>query len=292
MSPVSGDRSVDLHLHTVASDGGWTVPQLIEYLAERQFAVIAVCDHDTMASVPEAIERGQARGVLVLPGVEVTTRWNGRQWHVLVYGIDPAAPRSRAFRSILDELADRMWAEAVSAIVALERRGYRLRSLREVVAGRPLRPHHVLVTLIREGYAANLSTAHELTKQLGEPMTVDIPLERLLRTVREAGGVSVLAHPGRDDATGALDPQLLPALVELGLQGLEAHYRSHRPEQTAQFRALAAEYGLLVSAGSDSHAPGQPVDPIPYRAAWVAALLHRLGIELADLEAATDLAAE
>lgn len=284
MSSIRATDALDLHLHTQASDGGWTVETLLQSLAERTFRIVAICDHDTMAAVPEAIERGAKLGILVVPGVEVTARWAERQWHVLVYGIDPFSPRGRELRAILDELADRMWAEAVSAIVALERKGYRLRSLKEVVAGRPLRPHHVLLTLIREGYATNLSTAHELTKRMGEAMAVDVPLERLLNVVRRAGGISVLAHPGRDDATQALDPALLPQLVAMGLEGLEVYYRSHSPEQTAQFLELTKQYGLVASAGSDSHAPGLPVDPIPYPASWISLLLQRLGIPLESLE--------
>ncbi|MCX7623037.1 MAG: PHP domain-containing protein [Thermomicrobium sp.] len=281
MATILADHPIDLHLHTLASDGFWTVEALVEHLAERSFRLAAVCDHDTMASVPAAVELGARRQLTVVPGVEVTTRWEGRQWHLLVYGVDPAVPDSRPFRTLLDELADRLWAAAADAIVTLERNGYRLRSLREVAAGRPLRPYHVLLTLIREGYATNLATAHELTKRLGEPMDVDVPLERAVAAAHAAGGLCVLAHPGRDDGGGVLTEETLQRLLTaVPVDGLEAHYRSHDGEQTAIFRAWCERYGLVASAGSDSHAPGVPVDPIPYRAAWVDRLLQRLGFEV------------
>ncbi len=282
MTSILPGEPVDLHLHTLASDGFWTVETLLNHLSERGFRVAAICDHDTMAAVAEAVDRGARHGLLVIPGVEVTTRWGDRQWHLLVYGVDPALPRARLFRAVLDELADRMWAEAVSAVVTLERHGYRLRSLREVTAGRPLRPYHVLLALIQEGYATNLATAHELTKRLGEPMTVDVPLERVVAAAHAAEGVCVLAHPGRDDATGRLtEDSLVQILAEVPIDGLEVHYRSHSPEQTAMFRQWCERYGLVASTGSDSHAPGHPVDPISYPAEWAAELLGRFGVEVA-----------
>ncbi|MCX2727553.1 PHP domain-containing protein [Thermomicrobium sp. 4228-Ro] len=281
MPTIQPEYAVDFHLHTLASDGGWTVEALIEHLAERSFRIAAVCDHDTMASVPHAVEFAQRLGLTIVPGVEVTTRWDGRQWHVLVYGIDPVSSSARAFRAILDELADRLWAASVDAVITLERKGYRLRSLREVAAGRPLRPYHVLVTLIREGYATNLATAHELTKRLGEPMQVDVPLERVVAAAHATGGVCILAHPGRDDGVGVLDEETLGRLLAaVPIDGLEVYYRSHSAEQSARFRSWCERFGLLASAGSDSHAPGVPVDPIPYRAAWVAGLLERLGFDV------------
>ncbi|MGH2615228.1 MAG: hypothetical protein ACRDJC_08315, partial [Thermomicrobiales bacterium] len=89
----------------------------------------------------------------------------------------------------------------------------------------------------------------------------------------------VVAHPGRSDSVGALSPEDLDRmLAEIPIDGLEAHYRSHTDEQTALYRRLADEKGLLISAGSDSHAPHQPVNPRPWRAVWAADLLRRLGI--------------
>jgi predicted metal-dependent phosphoesterase TrpH len=292
MHSIFAHDAVDLHLHTLASDGRWTVAELIDYLATKRFRVAALCDHDTMAAVDDAIELGKKYGLVIVPGVEVTTRWADRQWHLLVYGVDPALPTARAFRAILDELADRLWAEAARAIVALERNGYRLRALREIVGGRPLRPHHVLLALIQEGSATNLATAHEITKRLGEPMTVDVPLSRAVAAAHEAGGICILAHPGRDDGAGVLTVETLERMrMEIPIDGLEAHYRSHTLEQTETLRAWCARFGLLASAGSDSHAPGHPVDPIPYPAVSIAGLLRRFAIDVLSEEDVSEHAA-
>ncbi|MCS7050779.1 MAG: PHP domain-containing protein, partial [Thermomicrobium sp.] len=147
------------------------------------------------------------------------------------------------------------------------------------------RPYHVLSTLIREGYATNLATAHELTKRYDEPMTVDVPLERAVRAAHAAGGVCILAHPGRDDGEGTLTIDVLEHLLtEIPIDGLEAYYRSHTAEQTGLFTAWCEQFGLVTSAGSDSHAPGQPVDPIPYQAERINGLLRRVGLSVVEFD--------
>jgi predicted metal-dependent phosphoesterase TrpH len=272
---------IDLHLHTFASDGAWTPAALVDHLAAEGFRVAAVADHDTQRSVPEVTRRAARRGIRVIPAVEVTTRWNGRQWHVLVYGIQPnrADPEARAFRSVMADLDAQLLTLAEDARNRIEAEGKPLPSLEEIAGGRPLWPFHVLSSAIREGHVRNLKEAAELVSRLGGGFSADEPLERVVDAAHQAGGIAVVAHPGRADSVGALLPEDLDRmLAEIPIDGLEAHYRSHTDEQTALYRQLAAEKGLLISAGSDSHAPHQPVNPRPWRAIWADDLLARLGI--------------
>ena len=292
---LAADDKVDLHLHTLASDGHWTPAALVDHLAAEGFRVAAVCDHDTQRSVPEVTRRAARRGIVVVPGVEATTRWNGRQVHLLVYGVPPASddPRGAAFRSVLADLDGQLMALAEDARRRIEASGRPLPSLEEVAAGRPLWPYHVLCSAIREGHARNLKEAAELVTALGGGFSADVPLDRTVDAAHAAGGLAVVAHPGRADAVGVVTEQDLDAMLAEGIaiDGLEAHYRSHSEEQTLLYRRLAAERGLLVSAGSDSHAAKQPVDPIPWPAAHAAALLGRLGIAVepaAEADASAD----
>ncbi|MCC6313865.1 MAG: PHP domain-containing protein [Thermomicrobiales bacterium] len=276
----SADR-IDLHLHTLASDGAWTPAALVDHLAAEEFRVVAVCDHDTQRSVAEVTRRAARRGITVIPGVEVTTRWNGRQWHLLVYGISPSDARSAggAFRSVLADLDARLMELAEDARRRIEASGRPLPSLEEWAGGRPLWPYHVLRSTIREGHAQNLKTAAELVVELGGGFSADEPLERVVEAAHQAGGLCVMAHPGRADNVGIMTETDLDLMLQtIPLDGLEAHYRSYTDEQTALYRRLAEERGLLISSGSDSHAPKQPVDPRPWRAAWSRDLLARFGI--------------
>lgn len=272
---------VDLHLHTHASDGAWTPEGLIDYLVERRFRVASVCDHDTQGSVAEAIRLGEERGIHVIPGVEVTTRWADRQWHLLVYGIHPERTDEAAapFQSVLTDLDATLSGLAADAQRRIEDSGRALPSLPDLVGDRPMWPFQVLSALIKDGHAKGLKEAAELVTELGGGFSADEPLERVVDAAHRAAGICVMAHPGRADSVGEVTEQdIATILAAIPLDGLEAHYRSYTDAQTQHYREMAERFGLVVSCGSDSHAPKTPVDPRPWRAAWCADLLSRLGI--------------
>lgn len=282
---IGPDDAIDLHMHTTASDGRWTTEALIEHLAGNNFKVVAVADHDTMASVPEAIERGKAAGIHVVPAVEVTTWWDIRQVHCLVYGVDLASPSAAPFASLLRRQQDQLVATSERMIELLERHGRRLPSLKEILGDRPLRPHFVFMSMIRDGHGTNLYTAHNIVKGLGEPALVDVPLDETVKAAQDSGGVAIIAHPGRDDGWGFLYEDRLDTMREtVAFDGVEAHYRSYTEKDVRLYRDYAEKHSLLVSTGSDSHWPNYPVNPIPHPARWATGLLARLGIEVEPFE--------
>ena len=282
ISPL--DR-VDFHLHTRSSDGGWITAQLVDHLSDHNFNVVAVCDHDTMRSVPEFMERASDKGMTVIPGVEFTTWWDEQQWHLLVYGIEPTSLASTTFGTLLTRQQANLRAAAERAISLLEQNGHKLPSLTEVIDSRPLLPVHVLQTVIKDGHATNLSTAHKLVIKYGEDLRVDTPLETVVEAAHQAGGTCVVAHPGRDDGAGILTAErLIKMLATILIDGLEGHYRSYTDADTALYRGMALKRHLLVSSGSDSHAPGVPVNPRPHLARWVAPFLQRQGINVASFD--------
>jgi len=280
-------EAVDLHLHTLASDGFWTPSELVDYLADHGFRVAAVCDHDTQASVLAAIRQGERRGVLIVPGIEVTSRWDDRQWHLLVYGIRPDDERPEA-QSFLDmvKTTDTAYRElARDARQRVEASGRPLPSLPKALDGQSMYPVHVLRAMIAEKHVPRLKEAAELVVELGGNFTIDRPLPEVVERAHQAGGICILAHPGRADLGPALTGEVLDRMLkEVPLDGIETHYRSYTDEETAFYRGLAEERGLLTSTGSDSHAPGAPVDPRPWQAIWAAALLARLGVDVEPRE--------
>lgn len=278
------DAPVDLHLHTYASDGFWSPSGLIDELKQRGILVAAVCDHDTQDSVLETIALGQRRGVTIIPATEVTVNWGGRQWHLLVYGIAPddSRPEAAAFLDIMAEHDRRFMALAADARWRVERTGRGLPSLAAEVGDRKQMPVHVLRAMIRDGHVPRLKEAAELVVALGGNFTYDTPLAEVVEAAHQAGGVCVLAHPGRADLGPALTAKHLDRLLRtIQLDGLEGHYRTYSDHDTARYRTMAESRGLVVGIGSDSHGPGVPVDPRPWRAAWGRALLTRLGFEVA-----------
>ena len=285
--PLSPDAAVDLHLHTLASDGGWTPEKLIEHLAERDFKVAAVADHDTMDSVPEMIERGTERGIRIVPAVEMTTRWRERQIHLLVYGIDAGKPESQPFMNLLGRQQEALAEMSERILTLLERNGRKIRSMDDVLDGRPPKPYMVYRAMIRDGHGTDLRTAHNIVKGMDESGLVDVPIEETVAKARAAGAIAVVAHPGRDDGWGYLRANELTELyAEVPFDGVEAHYRSYTVNDTRLYRSWADEHERVVSTGSDSHRLNFPVNPIPYKAAWCGLLLRRLGIEVEQPEGA------
>gem|GEM_PF-104261 len=278
---IPGDAAVDLHLHTHASDGAWTPGGLVDHLVEKGFRVVSVCDHDTQWSVPEVTRLGAKRGLHVIPGVEVTTRWADRQWHLLVYGISPDRTDESAapFRAVLAETDAELQRLAADARDRYEAAGKDLPGLSALHADRPTWPYHVLMAAIGAGHVKDLKEAAETLVSLGGGFSADQPLERVVEAAHLAGGTCVVAHPGRSDSVGVMTAADLDRMLEtIPLDGLEGHYRSYTDEQTALYRGLAADRGMLISCGSDSHAPGKPVDPRPWQARWCADLLARLDV--------------
>ncbi len=210
------DTPVDLHLHTYASDGFWSPSGLIDDLVARGIAIGAVCDHDTQDSVVEAIELGKRRGVHIVPGTEVTVRWGGRQWHLLVYGIRPddERPAAKAFLDLMAEHDRRFMALAVDARQRVEGSGRPIPSVARQVGERKMMPVHVLRAMIADKHVPRLKEAAELVVSLGGNFTYDTPLEDVVAAVHAAGGVCVLAHPGRADLGPALTAKTLDEMLK------------------------------------------------------------------------------
>src|SRR5687768_12058419 len=129
---IQADDLVDLHLHTYASDGRWAPETLTTHLREAGFRVAAVADHDTMHSVPEMQARAADAGIELIPAVEMTTRWENRQVHLLVYGIELSAPRAAAFTGVLRLQQEQLRDTAARSVTLIERHGRRIPSLEEV----------------------------------------------------------------------------------------------------------------------------------------------------------------
>jgi predicted metal-dependent phosphoesterase TrpH len=274
-------------LHTFASDGWWDPNALIDYLADRDFRAVAVCDHDSQKSVLQARERAEQRGVHLIPGVEMTCTWDGRPWHLLVYGIAPDCddPAARAFLDLVDFQERRNREVAEDARRRVEASGRPIPSLDAERNGPNYLPVHVLRAMIAEKHVASLKEAAELVVELGGYFTTEVPLVDVVAAAKAAGGVTILAHPGRPDLGPVLDEAtLLRMLAEAPIDGLETNYRTYTDAVTQEYRDLADRHGLLKSTGSDSHAPGKPVDPRPWHAAWSRDLLTRLGIEVEPAE--------
>ncbi|MWV45143.1 PHP domain-containing protein [Paenibacillus sp. HJL G12] len=252
----------DLHTHTRASDGMQSPAENVRLAYEKGLSAVAITDHDTVAGIPEALEEGERCGVAVVPGVEISTRAGGQDIHVLGYYVNY---QDEAFLKRLADLRNTREERNGKMIAKLQEMGVNI-TLDEVIAGlgRELkadesvgRPHMADV-LVNKGYAQDMRDA--FNRYLGEdaPAYVTVPRispEEACEWIREAGGTPVLAHPGiyaDDDLVREILEQAKPA-------GIEVFHSDHGKAEEERYQAMADEYGLMVTAGSDYHGARQGV---------------------------------
>ena len=242
---------IDLHTHSLRSDGALSPRDLVLRAAARGVRVQALSDHDTLAGVAEAVDAGASAGVRIIPATELNTESEWGDAHVLGYFVDPAdsalEDRLRWLRTNRGRRLELM----VSKLNAL---GYAidLGRVLEIAQGGALGRPHLAQALLEKGYVRTFDEAFDTLIAKDSPAYVSrvglTPLEAV-ELVRAHGGVPSLAHPG---TVNGLD-ELLPRLVAAGLAGIEAYYPEHSPAFVARCLAFARVHGLVATGGSDFH---------------------------------------
>lgn len=245
----------DLHTHSAASDGQHSPSELAALVKARGIEVWALTDHDTVDGVGEAARAGQALGLRVIPGIELSAR-EYPTFHILGYAFDPDAPGLAALCAAMKAGRD---ARKYRIFDYLKEKGVEI-PLEEVeaLAGGAIiaRPHFAQV-IVRHGFAASNREAFD--RWLDTP-EFHARVERKKPTAREcveaikaAGGKVSLAHPyqiGVDDE--ALDA-IVKELAGYGLDAIECYYPKFTPEMQAYYLHLTEKYGLHITGGSDFH---------------------------------------
>ena len=248
---------VDFHSHTSASDGTFTAGELVAAMSARGVEIFSVTDHDTLGAY-DLLRRDGADVAEIAPatlvsGVEINTTYRGNEVHILGYGFDLGVSK---LRSVIEENRRSRAERAQKMVDMLNRAGHpisidavRAEGSEDAPLGRP----HVAKALVRGGMTKDVASAFRDFLTPGGPGYVPshhiLPCDAIA-AVAQSGGVPVLAHPGR-----LRDEALIEELVEGGLVGLEVFYPTHSAAQVERFRDLAAQYGLVMTAGSDFHDP-------------------------------------
>lgn len=276
---------LDLHIHTIATPhhSHWRAAELVAAALAAGIGVLAIADHNTTAQVSVVAAAARAAAIHFVAGVELDTAFNGKLWHTLVYGVDPNDP---GLLALCEAVVTRNRADAQNLLVSMAARGYNLSSLAQIAVGREPNLADVAHALVRDGvWPTEADTEDEAAGMAhllrNYPIFYNpLSVAEVAATAHAGGGVAVLAHPGREKSVYAIpaDAADIALLVAAGLDGLEVAYPTHTPEQTAFYRDQAAKYGLLMTAGNDSHGPKNPLGQ--YAAAEYAAFLARMGIRV------------
>lgn len=276
MPDWSNPLHLDLHMHTTCSDGAFA-PEAVAAQARRAgLHAIAITDHDTMAGVERARAAGAEVGLLVIPGTELSVSFEGRDLHLLAYGVAPDDPGIGAVtarmgvlrRERVAVIVERLQGMGVAITVADVRAPEGNTSI-----GRP----HIAEAMVRLGAVRHIQEA--FSRFLGDGAPACVPsrgpdVADAMAAIKAAGGVSVWAHPSLDDA------RLFPRLAALGLDGAEVLRPNVAPTTSSALEHAARDAGLVVSGGSDWHGGNPPLGSWYVTHRHVAALLERLGVPL------------
>lgn len=254
---------VDLHCHSTASDGALMPAALVTRAHARGVGVLALTDHDTLDGLAEARDRARELGIRLVDGVELSCTWGGATIHVLGYAFDRDAP---ALREALEALHRGRWERAEEIGRRLAAKGMSgafegARALQQALGGghnAPARPHFADF-LVQAGYAVDRAEAFR--KWLGSGKLGDVKqhwpaLDKAVGTLAEAGAWISLAHPWHYAFTRSKRRRLVTDFRAAGGHALEVVNGLQPAEQVGGLAILAREFGLMASAGSDFHAPG------------------------------------
>ncbi|AMM20299.1 metal-dependent phosphoesterase [Frondihabitans sp. PAMC 28766] len=251
---------IDLHTHSSVSDGTETPAELVAAAAEQGLGAVALTDHDSTAGWAAAAAAVQGTGMMLVPGMELSTRIGWSSVHMLGYLFDPASPslvrETTRLRDDRMHRAERMVAK-IGADYDLSWQDVLDQASEGATLGRP----HIADALVAKGYARDRSAAFAgiLHWRSGyyEPHEAPSPLVGV-RLIREAGGVPVLAHPATHGRDTNVPRDHLIELVEAGLGGVEVGHRENTAAGRERLLELAKKYDLVVTGSSDYHGDGKP----------------------------------
>jgi len=244
---------IDLHMHTIFSDGSVLPEDLVQLALEHKHEAIAITDHDTTESLSHARKAAEGHDLEIIPGIEINTYWKEKEVHILGYYIDPddetlqeVIKSHRDSRVIqMQEMAQRLQSKAKLNIRYEDIVGL---ASSEGTIGRP----HVAKAIVASGGAANISQA--FSKFLNPKAETYVRRKTVspheaVEAIYESGGIAVIAHPGDMEQIEVL----VEELMNYGLRGLEAYHRSHSPALIEFHCSLAEKMGLIVTGGTDFH---------------------------------------
>lgn len=246
---------VDLHIHTVYSDGTFTPTEVVEYAAKTGLAAVAITDHDTVDGIEEAFEAGKKYNVEIIPGIELSAECDAEtkmEMHILGYYMDW---KSEKFKKALDVFKQARKKRAEQIFNKLDGLGLKLKKegLTESVNKQVIGRLHFAKALIAENYVSTVQEAFQ--KYLGTDKSAYVPKYAItpaqaIELLHENGGLAVLAHPYYGHYN---NPLIIESLVRDGLDGIEVWHSRHPSHISKKLLTLAEKFDLAATGGSDCH---------------------------------------
>lgn len=253
------EKYIDLHTHSLKSDGSMTPTEVVEEAKRAGLAAIALTDHDSVDGMREAVEAGERLGVEIIPAIEFSVM-SKTETHILGYFIDIDNPD---LKEMLKEVVDLRLERNHVTCQRLNELGFDI-TLEEV---RALAPNnfvgraHFARVMMDKGYISTVKEGFEKYMSVGKYAYCEkqrLSAREAIELITKCGGIAFLAHP---HLTKLSDDELKEFLKELkgyGLCGLEGYYTDYTPEMQEKYQSMAKELGLMISGGTDFHAKMKP----------------------------------
>ncbi len=253
-------KYIDLHVHSNASDGTFTPTELVEYACEKGLSAIALTDHDTVSGIDEAIKACEGKDIKLIPGVELSTEYKGKDIHMLGLFIDY---KNKEFIEKLDYFNklrnDRN--RKMCALMQKEGIDISFEKMNELFKDAVLTRAHFARFLLDNGYVSSMKEAFD--KYLNEGCSCYVPKVKIspfeaIKIIKAAKGIPIIAHPMLYHFSDMELDQLIKDFKANGLEGIEAIYTLNSDEDEKKLLDLAHKYDLFISGGSDFHGKNKP----------------------------------
>ena len=248
---------VDLHIHTTYSDGAFSPEMIVDTAIDCGLNVIALTDHDNILSydIAQNYAKENDKKLEIIQGVEINTIYKGYEVHILGYFMDV---KNHEFQNMLKFQQNARIHQAREMITLLNKKaGIRIKfdDIKKLVAeggsiGRP----HIARAITNAGGTGSVTEDYSKYKHDDSPVYVKrktVSPHDACEIIYDAGGIPVFAHPIDVEIADSLAKEL----INYGLRGIEAYHRKHSPAVVEYYSSLAEEYGLIITGGSDFHAP-------------------------------------
>ena len=254
------DSFVDLHIHSVFSDGTCTPEELADLAVKQRLAAIALSDHDTAEGIPRLLKACKDLNLQTIPGIELSCTWNGKSIHILGYGMDW---QRDSFRQKLKEWQSDRETRNSQIIEQLQKRGYDL-------SMELLHLRFPDAVLTRANIAVFLAETKQVPDKnwvfsnlIGKGCPCHVPRkpvapEEAIRFLLDHGGIPVFAHPILSRMCEIQLDEFTGYLKAFGLMGIEGYYSGYSASDEAQIKRIAKKYDLFLTGGSDFHGAAKP----------------------------------
>ena len=251
---------VDLHVHSNASDGTFSPSQVVELAKNAGLDAFALTDHDTTAGVPEALEKGRDLNIEVIPGIEVSSSFDGTEIHILglfVNSDDPVlAAMLEKMRISRDRRNEKMLENLAADGISFTKE--------ELCGDNPdtiITRAHIAHALVAKGICSGMDQAFKKYLQYGGrycPQKEHLSPEEVVKTLISNGAFVALAHPFQYKLGDKKTEELIAHMADLGMKGLEVYHSSNNKLESMKLQEMAVRHHLLPTGGSDFHGGNKP----------------------------------